>query len=247
VLAEPAGSRQQRENGWADPAQGDSKPVSDGEPGSDSKPVSDGEPGSDSKPVSDSEPGSDSKPVSDSEPGSDSKPVSDSEPVRWLSRRSILLHLTLAVVAPGCLVAAWWQATRALSGNTLSYVYSIEWPVFAGYAVFMWWKILHEPRPAARLEPPGPPRDVASLDEVGGVPKAESGPIGRIEGCQSWDADPDLLAYNRYLASLAARGSRKTWRSATLPTTVRGRDLGNFEEPGLASGSPSGADPGNGS
>jgi hypothetical protein len=199
VLAEPAGSRQQRENGWADPAQGDSKPVS------------------------------------------------DSEPVRWLSRRSILLHLTLAVVAPGCLVAAWWQATRALSGNTLSYVYSIEWPVFAGYAVFMWWKILHEPRPAARLEPPGPPRDVASLDEVGGVPKAESGPIGRIEGCQSWDADPDLLAYNRYLASLAARGSRKTWRSATLPTTVRGRDLGNFEEPGLASGSPSGADPGNGS
>ena len=63
---------------------------------------------------------------------------------RWFSRRALLLHLTVAVVAPGCLVAAWWQATRALSGNGLSWFYSVEWPVFAVLAVAAWWHLIHE-------------------------------------------------------------------------------------------------------
>ena len=120
---------------------------------------------------------------------------SASSPVRWLSRRSILLHLTLAVVVPACLYAAWWQANRALSGNTLSYIYSIEWPIFAGYAVFMWWKILHE-RPEGR---------------PGGA-SAESPPDRPTEAGEAAD-DPELAAYNRYLAGLAASGKQKTWSS----------------------------------
>lgn len=63
---------------------------------------------------------------------------------RWFSRRALLLHLTVALVAPGCLVAAWWQATRALSGNGLSWFYSVEWPVFAVLAVVAWWHLIHE-------------------------------------------------------------------------------------------------------
>ena len=63
---------------------------------------------------------------------------------RWLSRRALLLHLEVAVVAPACVVAGWWQATRALSGNELSWVYSIEWPVFALLAVAGWWHLVHE-------------------------------------------------------------------------------------------------------
>jgi hypothetical protein len=69
---------------------------------------------------------------------------------RWFSRRALLLHLTVALVAPGCLVAAWWQATRALSGNELSWFYSVEWPVFAGLAVFAWWHLIHEDPEAYR-------------------------------------------------------------------------------------------------
>jgi hypothetical protein len=38
----------------------------------------------------------------------------------------------------------WWQASRALSGNTLSYVYAFEWPLLAGVVVYMWWDMLHE-------------------------------------------------------------------------------------------------------
>lgn len=64
--------------------------------------------------------------------------------VRWFRRRALLYHLILAVLFPGCLVAAWWQIERAAEGNTLSYLYSVEWPIFAVLAVVGWWQLIHE-------------------------------------------------------------------------------------------------------
>jgi integral membrane protein len=63
---------------------------------------------------------------------------------RWLSRRALLLDLEVLILAPGCAVAGWWQATRALAGNGLSWFYSVEWPVFAILAVWGWWYLIHE-------------------------------------------------------------------------------------------------------
>lgn len=63
---------------------------------------------------------------------------------RWFSKRAWTLHLELLIVAPGCAVAGWWQATRALAGNGLSWFYSIEWPVFAVLAIWGWWYLIHE-------------------------------------------------------------------------------------------------------
>jgi len=63
---------------------------------------------------------------------------------RWLSPRALLLHLEVVIVAPGCAVAGWWQATRALAGNGLSWVYSVEWPLFALLALWGWWHLIHE-------------------------------------------------------------------------------------------------------
>jgi len=62
---------------------------------------------------------------------------------RWLSKRALLLHLTLAIWFPGCLVAGWWQAEVALSGNDLSYLYAVEWPLFAIGGVYAWWLLMH--------------------------------------------------------------------------------------------------------
>lgn len=62
----------------------------------------------------------------------------------WFTRRSLLLHLTVAVVVPGFLALAWWQLNRAEGGNELSWAYTFEWPFFAGYAVFIWWKLVHD-------------------------------------------------------------------------------------------------------
>ncbi len=82
--------------------------------------------------------------------GSDSRKVSGPFRRRWLSRRALLLHVEVAVVASGCAIAGWWQATRALAGNSLSWVYSVEWPLFALLAIWGWWHLLHEDPEAYR-------------------------------------------------------------------------------------------------
>lgn len=63
---------------------------------------------------------------------------------QWITPRSLLLHLTFVVVAGGCLFAAWWQVHRAMAGNTLSYLYSVEWPAFAVVAGIGWWQMFHD-------------------------------------------------------------------------------------------------------
>ena len=63
---------------------------------------------------------------------------------RWLSRRAFVLHFLLVTVVPACLLAGWWQVHRALSGNLLSYFYSVEWPIFAILGGVAWWQLIHD-------------------------------------------------------------------------------------------------------
>ncbi len=112
----------------------------------------------------------------------------------WFSRRAVLLHLTALVVVPGCLALGWWQLHRALSGNLLSWAYTVEWPFFACYGVYMWWRIIHEQ-----------PTDLAQMPSEragGGASSNGSDPPGDEE-------DEELAAYNRYLAELNAEDERK--------------------------------------
>ncbi len=53
-------------------------------------------------------------------------------------------HVLVATIVPFCLFAGWWQVNRALSGNLLSYAYSVEWPAFAVIAIIGWWQLIHE-------------------------------------------------------------------------------------------------------
>ena len=59
-------------------------------------------------------------------------------------------------MAPACLLAGWWQATRALSGNGLSWAYTVEWPGFALIAVAGWWHLIHEDPEAYQTRRAGP-------------------------------------------------------------------------------------------
>ena len=80
---------------------------------------------------------------------------------RWLSRRALLLHLEFFLIVAGCAVATWWQATRALGGNGLSWFYTFEWPILAGIAIAAWWHLIHEnpeERAAERRRELGPGR-----------------------------------------------------------------------------------------
>lgn len=45
-----------------------------------------------------------------------------------------------------CVSAFLLEISRALGGNTLSWAYVFEWPIFAVYAVYMWRKLLEEER-----------------------------------------------------------------------------------------------------
>ncbi len=49
-----------------------------------------------------------------------------------------------------CGVAFWFELKRALGGNGLSWAYVFEWPLLGGFAVYMWWNILHPDREKTR-------------------------------------------------------------------------------------------------
>lgn len=109
----------------------------------------------------------------------------------WLVRHAVAAVLVLAFLALG-----WWQIGRAVGGNVLSYAYAVEWPVFAGFVVFVWWKEVRRARAVA--DHPG--RTRPADDEL--PPLRSTRPRGseRDDGSD----DPQLAAYNRYLAWLAA-------------------------------------------
>lgn len=110
---------------------------------------------------------------------------------RWFSKRAIVYHLMLMVLVPGCLYAGWWQVHRAMAGNTLSYAYSVEWPVFAVIAVVGWWQLIHEDysfvlaRKAERLRrrkmagiPTIPEFTLSDLEALTRPRQLELGPVG---------------------------------------------------------------------
>lgn len=106
------------------------------------------------------------------------------------------------VVTPGCLMAGWWQIHVALSGNALSYLYSVEWPVFAVFAVVGWWHLIHDD-----------PETVGArgLQRARGASEP-SAPVDVPVVRRRQDEDEELAAYNDYLAALAASDRQKTWR-----------------------------------
>ncbi len=130
---------------------------------------------------------------------------------RWFSARAFKLHLAVVLWVPACLVAAWWQVNRAFDGNGLSYLYSVEWPLFALVGVWAWWQLLHiDPdtvgrRAQEQLANTEPAADGAAPDASAPASPAQPPPRHRE------DEDAELAAYNDRLAALAAEGP-KTWR-----------------------------------
>ena len=125
---------------------------------------------------------------------------------RWSSRRAIGLHLTLAVVVPTFAVLCVWQVRRALAGNDLSWAYVFEWPFFAAYAVYMWWRLVHEDTAQAPGRQ-GPGREVPGPEAPG--PEGRETRVAAEENARA--EEQELADYNRYLAELDASGRRKRW------------------------------------
>ncbi|HKH87520.1 MAG TPA: hypothetical protein VKA05_01800 [Acidimicrobiales bacterium] len=127
----------------------------------------------------------------------------------WWSRRAIVLHVALALAVPSFLAMGFWQLRRALSGNMLSWAYTFEWPFFAAYATWMWWKLLHdtEAEPAESMGSAEAEDDAAAA----GATAAVSNHVPRDDFDPYDERDPELAAYNRYLAELNASDKPKRW------------------------------------
>ena len=117
----------------------------------------------------------------------------------WLSRRAIQLHVVILIVVPAFVALCLWQVSRAVGGNTLSWAYVFEWPLFAAYAVYMWWRFVHE---AAEDTPPPA---TAGADPGGSNGSAQFPTPVPEESAQEKEEDKEMAAYNDYLAQLAER------------------------------------------
>jgi hypothetical protein len=116
---------------------------------------------------------------------------------RWLG-----WHLFAVVAFIGMLWLGDWQFHRAESGNPLSWAYTFEWPIFAVFGAVFWVKTVRD-----ELKPPAAPAEAAGIElpasaRAGAGTPGQDGQAGR-SGPASEDADdPELAAYNAYLARL---------------------------------------------
>jgi DNA-binding transcriptional regulator of glucitol operon len=115
----------------------------------------------------------------------------------WIARHALALVLFFGFLALG-----WWQYTRAAGGNALSWGYAFQWPVFAAFVAFLWLReVQHERRGPQRAAepPPAEERRPGAPVTVGRPVRVPARPAAGTP-----DDDPELTAYNDYLAWLTA-------------------------------------------
>jgi hypothetical protein len=123
----------------------------------------------------------------------------------------------LAIWLPGCAIATWWQIGVAESGDSLGWVYSVMWPAFALFGLVFWWFLVHDD--PETLGKRGLRR--AERQHPGGIEdRPDDAPAGAPDGADQAAAlaraeaeDPELAAYNDYLAALAREDRRSSGRS----------------------------------
>ncbi len=116
---------------------------------------------------------------------------------RWLG-----WHVVTLVAVVTCLLLGRWQLARAgESGDLQNWGYAVQWPVFAVFFVFLWWRMLRMELRAATVEPLVEPAADPAPRAAEPLPAAPR----QAEIVRHERDDPELAAYNRYLAELAAR------------------------------------------
>jgi hypothetical protein len=114
---------------------------------------------------------------------------------RWLG-----WHLLMVVSFWGMLWLGDWQLHRALTGNGLSWAYTFEWPLFAGFAVVFWAKTI---RDEFRIKRDGG-QVLAESDATASADLPEGLGARQVEEPADDAGDEELARYNAYLARLNA-------------------------------------------
>lgn len=120
----------------------------------------------------------------------------------WRTRRALVATIGVVVWVPACLAAAWWQVHVALAGDSLGWVYSIEWPIFAAFGIYLWWFLIHDdPSEASRR------RLLRRAHAAGADVKLDPAQRRAPEV-----EDDELRAYNDFLATLRSSPQDRSFR-----------------------------------
>ena len=114
---------------------------------------------------------------------------------RWLA-----WHAFAVVAFWGMCWLGDWQLRRALAGNGLSWAYTFEWPIFAVMGAIFWGKTIRDEfriRSGAVAPAPAPDLPAGATGVAGPATAAD-----RMAVVGDEPEDPELAAYNAYLAKL---------------------------------------------
>ena len=127
-----------------------------------------------------------------------------------LSPRWIMWHLlTLGAMVTCGFLAAWqWGRAGTAMGSAVNVGYGLQWPVFAVFFAYIWWRMLRIE--LAQLDEVGPETVPESAVEAPARPSGPSPFVHRHGGVPAVsDADdPEMAEYNRMLGALADRDRR---------------------------------------
>ena len=119
---------------------------------------------------------------------------------KYLSRRALVLHVALIAWLGMSATAAWWQVGRAVQGNSLSFLYSIEWPVFGVLGVLGWYAMLNVEKVTEEQETARREYEAAMRAEAQNARQASPE-----------TEDPKLAEYNDHLEKLSTVTKKRLW------------------------------------
>jgi DNA-binding transcriptional regulator of glucitol operon len=119
---------------------------------------------------------------------------------KYFSRRAIGLHVAMVFWVALCGAAAWWQVGRAIGGNSLSYMYMIEWPVFGVLGVLGWYALINQDKVTAYQEQARREYEEKMRNQA-----------RRAREATLEEEDPTLAAYNDHLADLSTKSKKRLW------------------------------------
>jgi DNA-binding transcriptional regulator of glucitol operon len=127
-----------------------------------------------------------------------------------LARRAGIITLcVLSLVV--CVGLAWWQWQRFENGGTWQNLgYVLQWPLFGLFPAFMFWRLYRLRAQQSGSPTEAPPEPAASERAESHQPAPGEPDKPNLRQDAPDDEDPELAAYNRYLAQLNALDQQET-------------------------------------
>ncbi|WP_280235735.1 transcriptional regulator [Nocardia cyriacigeorgica] len=162
-----------------------------------------------------------------------SAPSDPSAQHRQRHNRPALIALVV-VAALACLALGWWQWERfdSASGTGQNLGYALQWPLFAAFAVFAYFRFVRLESEAEQEQ--APPAEPVTRSEAApartrtkkAAPREIPAGILPERPKAARDADPALAEYNQYLARLHADDIGERVRAAGLDARDTERSAG---------------------